>query len=234
MATAPPGVYVEPKGLTVTLHFRRAPEHEDWVLAFAERQHADAGASRWSRGGTSASCGPRSTWTRGPWSTPWWPSTSGRRRRAAAGRCRLRRRRRRPARLRRPRGAARRRRPAAHGRAGGRRRPREPGRRGRRRGPDGAGRHRRGGVAARAGRGRHRGRRVRLSAERPPAGRPTSRPRCVRAPRRATPRPVRARAGSVHGERRVQRVGRAGHVEGVDAECAVTVERELLPGAGLA
>ena len=39
MATAPPGVYVEPKGLTVTLHLRRAPEHEGWVLAFAERQH---------------------------------------------------------------------------------------------------------------------------------------------------------------------------------------------------
>ena len=39
-AEAPPGVYVEPKGLTVTLHWRRAPEHRDWVLAFAERQHA--------------------------------------------------------------------------------------------------------------------------------------------------------------------------------------------------
>ena len=43
MATAPPGVYVEPKGLTVTLHFRRAPEHKDWVLDFAERQHAARG-----------------------------------------------------------------------------------------------------------------------------------------------------------------------------------------------
>ena len=43
LATAPPGIYVEPKGLTVTLHFRRAPEHEDWVLAFAERQHAAHG-----------------------------------------------------------------------------------------------------------------------------------------------------------------------------------------------
>jgi trehalose 6-phosphate phosphatase len=43
LATAPPGVYVEPKGLTVTLHFRRAPEHEDWVLDFAERQHAVRG-----------------------------------------------------------------------------------------------------------------------------------------------------------------------------------------------
>jgi trehalose 6-phosphate phosphatase len=43
MATAPEGVYVEPKGLTVTLHFRRAPEHKDWVLAFAERQHATRG-----------------------------------------------------------------------------------------------------------------------------------------------------------------------------------------------
>ena len=43
LATAPPGIYVEPKGLTVTLHFRRAPEYEDWVLDFAERQHAAHG-----------------------------------------------------------------------------------------------------------------------------------------------------------------------------------------------
>ena len=43
MATAPEGVYVEPKGLTVTLHFRRAPEHKDWVVGFAERQHATRG-----------------------------------------------------------------------------------------------------------------------------------------------------------------------------------------------
>jgi trehalose 6-phosphate phosphatase len=43
LATAPEGVYVEPKGLTVTLHFRRAPEHKDWVLNFAERQHATRG-----------------------------------------------------------------------------------------------------------------------------------------------------------------------------------------------
>ncbi len=37
-ATAPEGVYVEPKGLTVTLHWRHVPEHEGWVLAFAARQ----------------------------------------------------------------------------------------------------------------------------------------------------------------------------------------------------
>lgn len=43
LATAPLGIYVEPKGLTVTLHFRRAPEYEDWVLDFAERQHAARG-----------------------------------------------------------------------------------------------------------------------------------------------------------------------------------------------
>jgi len=42
-AEAPPGVYVEPKGLTVTLHWRRAPERRDWVLAFAARQHARRG-----------------------------------------------------------------------------------------------------------------------------------------------------------------------------------------------
>ena len=43
LATAPEGVYVEPKGLTVTLHFRRAPEHKDWVVDFAERQHVTRG-----------------------------------------------------------------------------------------------------------------------------------------------------------------------------------------------
>jgi trehalose 6-phosphate phosphatase len=34
-ADAPVGVYVEPKGLTVTLHWRNAPEAESWVSAFA-------------------------------------------------------------------------------------------------------------------------------------------------------------------------------------------------------
>jgi trehalose 6-phosphate phosphatase len=42
-AEAPDGVYVEPKGLTVTLHWRRAPEHREWVLAFAARQRARRG-----------------------------------------------------------------------------------------------------------------------------------------------------------------------------------------------
>jgi trehalose 6-phosphate phosphatase len=39
--TAPPGVYVEPKGLTVTLHWRRAPAQKEWVLAFADRAAAE-------------------------------------------------------------------------------------------------------------------------------------------------------------------------------------------------
>ena len=42
-AEAPDGVYVEPKGLTMTLHWRRAPQHRDWVLAFADREHARYG-----------------------------------------------------------------------------------------------------------------------------------------------------------------------------------------------
>jgi trehalose 6-phosphate phosphatase len=42
-ATAPEGVYVEPKGLTVTIHWRNAPDHEAWVLAFAERAAAEHG-----------------------------------------------------------------------------------------------------------------------------------------------------------------------------------------------
>jgi trehalose 6-phosphate phosphatase len=42
-AQAPEGVYVEPKGLTVTLHWRGVPEHRDWVVAFAAREHAQRG-----------------------------------------------------------------------------------------------------------------------------------------------------------------------------------------------
>ncbi|HEX3333574.1 MAG TPA: trehalose-phosphatase [Acidimicrobiales bacterium] len=42
-AAAPPGVYVEPKGLTTTLHWRNAPDQKDWVVAFAERQHETKG-----------------------------------------------------------------------------------------------------------------------------------------------------------------------------------------------
>jgi trehalose 6-phosphate phosphatase len=38
VAEAPEGVYVEPKGLTVTLHWRHAPEARPWVTAFAGRQ----------------------------------------------------------------------------------------------------------------------------------------------------------------------------------------------------
>jgi trehalose 6-phosphate phosphatase len=34
---APEGVYVEPKGLTVTLHWRHAPDARPWVEAFAAR-----------------------------------------------------------------------------------------------------------------------------------------------------------------------------------------------------
>jgi trehalose 6-phosphate phosphatase len=41
-AEAPPGVYVEPKGLTVTVHWRQAPDAAPWAAGFAkaaERQH---------------------------------------------------------------------------------------------------------------------------------------------------------------------------------------------------
>jgi trehalose 6-phosphate phosphatase len=40
-ASAPPGVYVEPKGLTVTIHWRHAPEQKEWVLGFAQRAAAE-------------------------------------------------------------------------------------------------------------------------------------------------------------------------------------------------
>jgi trehalose 6-phosphate phosphatase len=39
--TAPPGIYMEPKGLTVTLHWRHAPDQKEWVLAFADSAAAD-------------------------------------------------------------------------------------------------------------------------------------------------------------------------------------------------
>ncbi len=48
-AGAPAGVYVEPKGLTVTLHWRHAPAARPWVEAFAARKR-DAGGLAVHRG----------------------------------------------------------------------------------------------------------------------------------------------------------------------------------------
>jgi trehalose 6-phosphate phosphatase len=42
-ADAPEGVYVEPKGLTVTLHWRNAPGAGPWATAFAARQEEERG-----------------------------------------------------------------------------------------------------------------------------------------------------------------------------------------------
>lgn len=42
-AAAPRGVYVEPKGLTVTLHWRNAPEAGPWVADFAIHQQDQRG-----------------------------------------------------------------------------------------------------------------------------------------------------------------------------------------------
>ncbi len=42
-ADVPHGVYVEPKGLTVTLHWRHAPEAAPWVRSFATRQARQRG-----------------------------------------------------------------------------------------------------------------------------------------------------------------------------------------------
>lgn len=36
-STAPPGIFVEPKGLTVTIHWRHAPAQKEWVVDFAQR-----------------------------------------------------------------------------------------------------------------------------------------------------------------------------------------------------
>lgn len=43
METAPPGAEVEPKGLSVTLHWRRAPAAEQWATETAHREAADTG-----------------------------------------------------------------------------------------------------------------------------------------------------------------------------------------------
>jgi trehalose 6-phosphate phosphatase len=42
-AGAPSGVRVEPKGLTLTLHWRAAPEAENWVRAFCDTERATSG-----------------------------------------------------------------------------------------------------------------------------------------------------------------------------------------------
>jgi trehalose 6-phosphate phosphatase len=42
-AEAPVGVYVEPKGLTVTLHWRNAPETGPWAQLFAAREEEQRG-----------------------------------------------------------------------------------------------------------------------------------------------------------------------------------------------
>ncbi|MGH9088682.1 MAG: trehalose-phosphatase [Acidimicrobiales bacterium] len=42
-AAAPPGLEVEPKGLSVTLHWRRAPEAEAWATATARREASATG-----------------------------------------------------------------------------------------------------------------------------------------------------------------------------------------------
>ena len=156
MATAPEGVYVEPKGLTVTLHWRRAPEHEDWVVAFAERQH-DARGLVVHPGRHERELRPPLDVDKGTVVRALVAEHDERHGRAAAGRL---------AAFGDDIGdlpafaalgdAARRRRAAAPGGAGGRRRRREPGRGGRGGGPDGAGRNRRGGAAARPGRRRRR------------------------------------------------------------------------------
>ena len=144
-AQAPAGIYVEPKGLTVTLHWRHAPDRKDWVLAFAERQHARHDLSV-HPGRPSVSCAPRSTSTRGRWCVPWRPST-----RAAPCHRGVRRRHRRPARLRRGRGAHLARWPPARRGQGGGGRRREPARGGRPGRPDRAGRRGRRGAPPRAG-----------------------------------------------------------------------------------
>jgi trehalose 6-phosphate phosphatase len=42
-AAAPPGVYVEDKGLAVTLHYRLAPDQQTWAEHFSEKEAGAAG-----------------------------------------------------------------------------------------------------------------------------------------------------------------------------------------------
>jgi trehalose 6-phosphate phosphatase len=42
-ASAPAGLLVERKGLSVTLHFRQAPEHANWAAAFAAQEQSGSG-----------------------------------------------------------------------------------------------------------------------------------------------------------------------------------------------
>jgi trehalose 6-phosphate phosphatase len=43
LADTPPGADIEPKGLTVTLHWRRQPRAEEWARAFSARETARTG-----------------------------------------------------------------------------------------------------------------------------------------------------------------------------------------------
>jgi trehalose 6-phosphate phosphatase len=43
VSEAPLGVYIEPKGLTVGVHYRQAPERREWVEAWAEEQARRSG-----------------------------------------------------------------------------------------------------------------------------------------------------------------------------------------------
>ena len=111
----------------MTLHFRRAPEHEDWVLAFAERQHEARGLMV-VQGRHERELRPPLDVDKGTVVRALVAEHDGAGR-AVAGRGGLRRRRRRPARLRRARRPRRARTPARlapHGGAGGRRRPESP------------------------------------------------------------------------------------------------------------
>lgn len=44
-SAAPPGVTVEHKGLAVTIHYRRAPEHASWATGFADESARRTGLS---------------------------------------------------------------------------------------------------------------------------------------------------------------------------------------------
>ena len=68
---APDGVLVEPKGLAVTVHWRGAPEAEEWVTATVTSRGGAHRVSAPIGGGCPSSSDRRSTWTRARWSASW-------------------------------------------------------------------------------------------------------------------------------------------------------------------
>ena len=85
-ATVRPGVDVEHKGLSLTLHFRRAPELADAAVGLGARRRGAIGARRCGRPRCRSSCTRPSPSTRARWSRLAPPACGGRLHRRRRGR----------------------------------------------------------------------------------------------------------------------------------------------------